>query len=149
MNDSVTLGDQPDPNLITAVRGKWENLKKAMSGDNEVYEMQEWKDLEKDLGKEPPKANDPDLPPALASTFPDDPQSVRKAEVTRSFLNKRLWQINVLSASGRPGDNANLWVGVGTLVKLGWTVYVKPNPNPSEEGYVLQGQYNRYGDRLS
>ena len=150
MSDSVTLGENPSPFLIQLLKSRWSGLKKALSTDNEVLQMGEWKELDEMIteGETRQAVNDPELPPRFGGTFPDDPQSVRKAEVTRSYLNKRLWGINVLSASGRPGDNANLWVGVKTLVKIGWTVYVKPNPSASEEGYVLHGEYNRYGDRL-
>jgi hypothetical protein len=134
---------------MEGLKAKWANLKRVLSGDNECYNTGEWKALEEELGpQKAAQAGAGELPPALPVSFPGDGQNVKRGKIVRSYMNKRLWQISILTANGRPGDLANLWVGVKTTVKLDWVVYVKPNPNESEEGYVLQGIYNKYGDRL-
>ena len=131
----------------------WANLKAVLSGDNECFATQEWKDLDGELGSKGPggaEAEKPveDLPKAIPDSFPGDPPAVVRGKIVKSYLNKRLFGVCILSAQGRMGDTRNLWVGTRTMVKVGWTMYMKPNPSPSEEGYVLHGEYNRYGDRL-
>jgi hypothetical protein len=133
------------------LKAKWADLKRVLSGDNECFQTAEWQALEAELNAKVGEIIETAtaLPKAIPDDFPGDPQTVRRAEIVKSFLNKRLWQVSILAANGRRGDLAQLWVSPKTTVRVGWKIYVKPSPNASESGWVLQGQYNKFGDRLS
>lgn len=154
MNHTISVGmsvaqvSEVHHSYRSALEQRWKNLKKVLSGDNEAYQTDEWRALDEALSPAPVESPVEALPKAIPDSFPDDPPAVVRGKVVKSYLNRRLWGVCILTASGRPGDIRNLWVRQRTLMKVGWTVYAKPNPSTSEEGYVLHGEYNRFGDRL-
>jgi hypothetical protein len=155
MSESVSVGSST---IITScdvrfegLKQKWRALKLCLSPDNEIFASEEWLALALVL-EENPRNEEPAPtggPKAIPGAFPSDPQSVVRAEIVKKFLNKRLWQAMIPAANGRPGDLVNLWIKPGTATKVGWRVWVRPNPSLSEGGYILVGDYNKYGDRLA
>lgn len=128
------------------LRELWANLKRVMAPDSAILWSAEWVELDTLLAGAAEVAPAPVLPPAIPLSFPDDPKNVLRATVLRHFTNIRLWSIDVELHSGTV--RAELWAVPGALLKPGWRVWVKPNPDPGRGGWVLHGEYNRYGDRL-
>ena len=154
MSESVSVGSSSIMTVadvrFEGLKQKWRALKLSLPVDSEVFLSGEWLALDLVLSENPRnEAPAVESPKAIPDEFPGDPQNVVRGDVVRKFLNKRLWQVQIRAANGRPGDLANLWVKAGSAMKVGWKVYVRPNPSEGEGGYVLVGDYNRYGDRLA
>lgn len=101
-----------------------------------------WKELERDFG---PVVPEPEAIPNLQLVGVDDPPSTQKARVIRKLPGNK-WLVRPYKLSRAP--EGILFLKGREYVKLDWIVWVTPNPFEQQGGYVLQGEYNRYGDRL-
>lgn len=131
---------------VERLRTQWADLKRSITPDSAILWSAEWAALEAELGGPVPEAPVAVLPPAIPEKFPDDPKNVLRAVVWRKAFNVKLWLVRIELHSGQV--EADLWVRPGLLLKPGWRVYVRPNADPGQGGYVLHGEYNRYGERL-
>jgi hypothetical protein len=99
-----------------------------------------------DLPKAIPDDSGGDQPISLAiprKTFPNTPES-RLARVYGRPLNQRQRMIEFDDDK----THGILWVQSDSPVWLGWTVWVKVNPDERQKGWILDGTYSRRGIRL-
>lgn len=100
-----------------------------------------WKELERDFGPIKPE----EAPLVVPIIGLDDPPSVQKGKVIRKLPGNK-WVVRPYKLSKAP--EGVLYLKGREFVKEGWVIFVVPNPFEQQGGYVLHGEYNRYGDRL-
>lgn len=137
--------DHPDAYKLR-ITARLKRLVRAMHGQVQLYtpEAKEaWEELVYNYGEITPP--EPVLTqPALPIGW-DDPSMVWKGKVIKA-LGRNKWLFKPFKLSLRP--EAALHVKNSTLMKAGWTVWTQDNPYTDQGGYVLFGEYNRYGERM-
>lgn len=147
LSNVLGLGRDDDPDAYKVrVTARLKQLVRAMQGQVQLYtpEAKEaWEELVYNYGEITPP--EPVLTqPALPIGW-DDPSMVWKGKVIKA-LGRNKWLFKPFKLSLRP--EAALHVKNSTLMKAGWTVWTQDNPYTDQGGYVLFGEYNRYGERM-
>lgn len=105
------------------------------------WAQEAWEELQRDFG--PVEVDEVELAQPMVGI--DDPPEVQKSRVIRKLPGNK-WVVRPYKLSKAP--EGMLFLKGNQFVKMDWVIWVKPNPYEQQGGYVLHGEYNRYGDRL-